>query len=175
VYLIESSSTVDSNYWLWVYLIESSSTVDSNYWLWMYLIESSSTVDSNYWLWVYLIESSSTVDSNYWLWVYLIESSSTVDSNYWLWVYLMKVHPRLIVVHVTRSLVLCVCFVDRCLSFCTVSFGHCVVFFFFYIQIMIIPLVSSNSFQWGSCFLIFSFMCMFCRSLFVLLSFFYWP
>ena len=30
-------------------------------------------------------------------------------------------------VHVTRSLVLYVCFVDRCLSFCTFSFGHCVV------------------------------------------------
>ena len=30
-------------------------------------------------------------------------------------------------VHVTLSLVLCVCFVDRCLSFCTFSFGHCVV------------------------------------------------
>ena len=30
-------------------------------------------------------------------------------------------------VHVTRSLVLCVCFVDRCLSICTFSFGHCVV------------------------------------------------
>ena len=29
-------------------------------------------------------------------------------------------------VHVSRSLVLCVCFVDRCLSFC-LSFGHCVV------------------------------------------------
>jgi hypothetical protein len=28
---------------------------------------------------------------------------------------------------VTRSLVLCVCFVDRCLSFCFFSFGHCVV------------------------------------------------
>jgi hypothetical protein len=28
---------------------------------------------------------------------------------------------------VIRSLVLCVCFVDRCLSFCTFSFGHCVV------------------------------------------------
>jgi hypothetical protein len=28
---------------------------------------------------------------------------------------------------VTRSVVLCVCFVDRCLSFCTFSFGHCVV------------------------------------------------
>ena len=30
-------------------------------------------------------------------------------------------------VRVTRSLVLWVCFVDRCLSFCTFSFGHCVV------------------------------------------------
>ena len=28
---------------------------------------------------------------------------------------------------VTRSLVLCVCFIDHCLSFCTFSFGHCVV------------------------------------------------
>ena len=31
-------------------------------------------------------------------------------------------------VRVTRSYVLCVCFVDRCLSFCTFSFGHCVVY-----------------------------------------------
>ena len=30
-------------------------------------------------------------------------------------------------VRVTRSLVLCVCFVDRCLSFCPFSFGHYVV------------------------------------------------
>jgi hypothetical protein len=30
-------------------------------------------------------------------------------------------------VRVTRFLVLYVCFVDRCLSFCTFSFGHCVV------------------------------------------------
>jgi len=30
-------------------------------------------------------------------------------------------------VRVTRSLVLYVCFVDRCLSFCTFSFGPCVV------------------------------------------------
>ena len=35
--------------------------------------------------------------------------------------------PILSGVRVTRSLVLCVCFVDRCLSFCTFSFGHCVV------------------------------------------------
>jgi hypothetical protein len=30
-------------------------------------------------------------------------------------------------VRVTRSLVLCVCFIDHCLSFCTFSFDHCVV------------------------------------------------
>ena len=30
-------------------------------------------------------------------------------------------------VRVDRSSGLCVCFVDRCLSFCTFSFGHCVV------------------------------------------------
>jgi hypothetical protein len=30
-------------------------------------------------------------------------------------------------IRVTRSLVLCVCFIDRCLSFCTLSFDHCVV------------------------------------------------
>ena len=30
-------------------------------------------------------------------------------------------------VRVTRSLVLCVCFVDRCMSFCTFSFGYFVV------------------------------------------------
>jgi hypothetical protein len=30
-------------------------------------------------------------------------------------------------VRVIRSLVVCVCFVDRCLSFCPFSFGHCVV------------------------------------------------
>jgi len=30
-------------------------------------------------------------------------------------------------VRVTGSLFLCVCFIDRCLSFCTFSFGQCVV------------------------------------------------
>jgi hypothetical protein len=30
-------------------------------------------------------------------------------------------------VRITRSLVLCVYFVDRCLSYCYISFGHCVV------------------------------------------------
>ena len=44
----------------------------------------------------------------------------------------------------TQSLVLCVCFVDRCLSLCTFYFGHCVLFLFD-IRILITPLVSSNS------------------------------
>jgi hypothetical protein len=37
------------------------------------------------------------------------------------------VHACFSGVRVTRSLVLCVYFVDRCLSFCTFPFGHCVV------------------------------------------------
>jgi hypothetical protein len=45
---------------------------------------------------------------------------------------------------VTPSLVLYVCFVDRCLFFCIFPFGHCVVYFFD-IWILIAPLVSSNS------------------------------
>ena len=45
-------------------------------------------------------------------------------------------------VRVTQSLVLCACFVDRYLSFCTVFFGHYVLRRY---TILITPLVSSNS------------------------------
>ena len=38
-----------------------------------------------------------------------------------------EVKPGFSWVRVTRSVALCACFVDRCLSFCTFSFGHCVV------------------------------------------------
>ena len=50
-------------------------------------------------------------------------------------------------VRVTPSLVLYVCFVDRCLSFCTFSFFFWTLrcLFFFDIRILITPLVSSNS------------------------------
>ena len=48
-------------------------------------------------------------------------------------------------VRVTRSLVLYVCFVDRCLSFCTFFLPLCCLFFFD-IRFLIAPLVSSNSF-----------------------------
>jgi len=44
-------------------------------------------------------------------------------------------------IRVTRSLVLCVCFVDRCLSF----FSRPLCCLFFDLRILIIPLVSSNS------------------------------
>ena len=40
-----------------------------------------------------------------------------------------KLPPVFSGVRVTRSLVLYVCFVDRCLSFCTFSLGHCLYFF----------------------------------------------
>ena len=51
-------------------------------------------------------------------------------------------------VHVTRSLDLCVCFVDRCLSFCPFSFGHRVVcpssiYGFWYLQTLLDILLSS--------------------------------
>jgi hypothetical protein len=49
-------------------------------------------------------------------------------------------------VRVTRSLVLCECFINRCLSICTFLL-YCL--FFFDIRIMIAPLVSSNS-SWFS-------------------------
>ena len=49
-------------------------------------------------------------------------------------------------VRVTRSFVLCVCFVDRCLSLCTFSFGHCVVCSSSMYEFWLPLLVSSNSF-----------------------------
>ena len=66
---------------------------------------------------------------------------------------------------VTRSLVLCVCFVDRCLFLV----GYVLLDLQFYVYVLQIVVC----FQCRSCFSIFSFMCMFCRSLFVL--FFFWP
>jgi hypothetical protein len=45
---------------------------------------------------------------------------------------------------VSRPLVLCGCFVDRCLSFCTFAWPLCCLFFVD-IRILITPLVSPNS------------------------------
>ena len=59
---------------------------------------------------------------------------------------------------VTRSIVLFVCFVDRCLSL--VGFVLLDLQFYMYVLQIVVCL------QWGSCYSIFSFICMFCRSLF---------
>jgi len=48
-------------------------------------------------------------------------------------------------VRITRSLVLYVCFVDRCLSFCVFFFWPLCCLFFYDIRILITALVSSNS------------------------------
>ena len=50
-------------------------------------------------------------------------------------------------VRVTRSLVLYVCFVDRCLSLCTVSFGHCVVCSSSIYRLFCLPLWYLQTFQ----------------------------
>jgi hypothetical protein len=64
--------------------------------------------------------------------------------------------PVLSGVRLTRSLVLYVCFVDRCLSFCTFSLGHCVVcsssiygFWFplWYLQTLLIENLKDNSYR----------------------------
>jgi hypothetical protein len=62
-------------------------------------------------------------------------------------------------VRVARSLVLCVCFVDRCLSFCPFSIGHCVVcplrilitLWYLQIQSLLKPLIvdlHTNNIKW---------------------------
>ena len=66
---------------------------------------------------------------------------------------------------VTRSLVLCVCFVDRCLFLV----GYVLLDLQFYVYVLQIVVC----FQWATCYSIFSIMCMLCRSLFVLLYFFF--
>ena len=48
-------------------------------------------------------------------------------------------------VRVNRSLALCVCCVDRCLSICSFFFGHCVSVLLRYTDSDYLPLVSSNS------------------------------
>ena len=48
-------------------------------------------------------------------------------------------------VRVTRSLVVCICFVDRCLSLCPLSFWPLCCLFFFELRILITSLISSNS------------------------------
>jgi hypothetical protein len=59
--------------------------------------------------------------------------SNLFSSWFWLqhcWIFAKQQSPGLTLLHPIcscYSLVLYICFVDRCLSFCTFSFGHCVV------------------------------------------------
>ena len=53
--------------------------------------------------------------------LYIVEREPLITAEH------MRLPPVFSRVRVTRSLVVCVCFVDRCLSFCTFTFGHCVV------------------------------------------------
>jgi len=50
-----------------------------------------------------------------------------VDQSFWILIQKLSSPPVFSRVRVTRSLVLCICFVGRCLSFCTFSFHRCVV------------------------------------------------
>ena len=54
-------------------------------------------------------------------WVSLVEQELLTLSEH------LSSSPVFSGVRVTRSLVLCVCFADRCLPFCPFSFDHCVV------------------------------------------------
>ena len=67
-------------------------------------------------------------------WFYSIPSTIILKIKHWqsfevrqVTDILRNLPPVFSGVRVTRSLVLYVCFVDRCLYFCTFSFGHCVV------------------------------------------------
>ena len=73
--------------------------------------------------------------------------SSLIDIKY-----IRKISPVFSGVRVTRTLVLCVCFVDRCLSFCTFFFWLLCCMFFFDLQILITPLISANSTYDYGCF-----------------------
>ena len=88
---------------------------------------------------IYSVTSLSIVMCNLWHNLQLVEGSQVLDKSRSRrslpLVELEKLNvpehlsssPVFSGVCVTLSLDLCVCFVDRCLSLCTFSFGHCVV------------------------------------------------
>ena len=91
-------------------------------------------------------------------WVSLVEQELFTHSEH------LSSPPVFSRVRVTRSLVLYVCFVDRCLSFCTFSFGHCVVcsssIYWFWLPLWYLQTLFASSFPricipcphgWGCC------------------------
>ena len=82
-----------------------------------------------------------------------------------------------VVCRMTQCLIPVICVCLRIVM----SNTHCVVFLLCFSSSCVPYAYPSGApeftpgFQWGSCYSIFSFICMFCRSLFVLLYFFFWP
>ena len=55
---------------------------------------------------------------------YLVLIFSARQKLFWTWGSFFFIFTKAII---SQSLILCVCFLDRCLSFCLFSYGHCVV------------------------------------------------
>ena len=89
------------------------------------------TIIANYFFFQYLNNTSRSFPSRSWLITgfvtRLTRRVSLVEQELLTLPERLSSPPVFSVIRVTRSLVLYVCFVDRCLSFCTFSFGHCVV------------------------------------------------
>jgi hypothetical protein len=79
------------------------------------------------------------------LYLYIIEQVILVEQELLTLPEHLSTPPGFSGVRVARSLVLCVVFVDRSLSFCTFFFWPLCGLFFFDLRILIVPLVSSNS------------------------------
>jgi hypothetical protein len=75
----------------------------------------------------------------YWSHANKMKNKNTILSEHMRW------YPVCSGVSVTQSLVLCVCFVNRCLFFCTFFIWPLCCLFFFDARILVTPLVSSNS------------------------------
>jgi hypothetical protein len=67
-------------------------------------------------------------------------------------------HPVFSGVRATRSLFSCICFVDRCLSFCTFSFDHCVVFNQFGLRMDLFHIMISYNEKRFACFVLYEIM-----------------
>ena len=84
---------------------------------------------------VYCYLNMPTINKTYLILSYLILSYLILPQNGFCVIYSPLVFSG---VRVTRSLILCVCFVDRCLSFLSFFFWSLYCFSFFYLRILVI-------------------------------------
>ena len=119
----DNSSWLENNSWSWLCICSMAIKMVKN--------DTLSWLENNSWSWLYMCSTCCkhfpvlssltgfvTIVTRR---VILVEQKlPTIPEN-------VSSLPIFSGVCVTRSLVLCVCFVDRYLSFCTFSFGHCVV------------------------------------------------